>query len=77
MCTRASTRTNLVLPHCRENTYDTVGLKESTAMSDHEVAMETNPPMECALASSDISCRSVRVHMCTCVSCVIRSWKKI
>ena len=29
-------------PVCRENTYDTVGPKEPTAMSDH-VAMETNP----------------------------------
>ena len=33
---------SLVLPHCRENTYDAVGPKESTAMSAH-VAMETNP----------------------------------
>ena len=33
---------NQVLPTCRENPYDTVGAKESTAMSDH-VAMETNP----------------------------------
>ena len=30
-------------PHmCRENTYDTVGPKEPTAMSGH-VAIETNP----------------------------------
>ena len=29
-------------PVRRENTYDTVGPKEPTAMSDH-VAMETNP----------------------------------
>ena len=33
---------NQVLPPCRENPYDTVGAKESTAMSDH-IAMETNP----------------------------------
>ena len=41
-CTPTTYKCNPPHPVHRENTYDTVGPKEPTAMSDH-VAMETNP----------------------------------